>query len=414
MTTTAGKPSIASSDASRNKRARPEVIAIIPARGGSERIPRKNLVPICGRPLIVHSIEHARAAKSVGRVYVSTDDDDIATVSREAGAEVIRRPQHLSTAEASSESALLDALDQHNAAGLPDPDLIVFLQCTSPVRRPDDIDCAIETLLAAEADSLFSACENKNFIWVERGGTLASVNYDFRHRRREQELERQFRENGSIYVFKPALLRAEGNRLGGKIAVFEMDYWSSFQVDSADDVALVQWVLGRPEFQPKDAWPNSISLVVFDFDGVMTDNAVFVDDRGGELVRCLRADGLGVEALQRASVPAMVLSTETHPVVSARCAKLKLPCHQGIGDKGAFLRQYLVEAKIDPAHVVFVGNDVNDLSCFELVGFPVAVADAHPLAKSKARLVLSARGGEGAVRELCDRVLAAMTGHSRA
>ncbi len=150
---------------------------------------------------------------------------------------------------------------------------------------------------------------------------------------------------------------------------------------------------------------KAIELVVLDFDGVLTDNTLFVDESGHESVRCNRSDGLGIAALRRGGKEVIVFSTEENPVVAARCAKLKITCHQGLADKAAYLRDYLSTRHISPDNVLFLGNDVNDLGCLALVGMPVVVADAHPAAVAKARLVLTRKGGDGAVRELCDLLL---------
>jgi YrbI family 3-deoxy-D-manno-octulosonate 8-phosphate phosphatase len=381
------------------------IIAIIPARGNSKRVPRKNLLPIAGRPLIVHSIVHARQARYVREVYVSTEDSAIARIAREHGAIVISRPPELASDQATSESALLHVLNERNRQGMPDPDLVVFLQCTSPVRRPFDIDRAIETLITAGADSLFSACENNRLIWALKDDHPYSINYDYHKRQREQDMARQYRENGSVYVFRPSVLRRHNNRLGDKIAIYEMDYWSSFQIDTPEHAELIEWILRRPEYSLAPNWPERVELVVFDFDGVMTDNTVIVTEAGGEAVRCHRGDGWGIARLREIGVPMVVLSTETHPVVAARCRKLHLTCHQGIDDKAAYLASYMRERQINPANVIYLGNDVNDLECLRMVGFPVVVADAHPSVIAVAKLVLSGRGGRGAVRELCDMIL---------
>lgn len=229
-----------------------EIITIIPARGGSKRIQKKNLWPVAGVPLVAHSVRHARTARLVSTVYVSTDDPEIAAVVEEHGAEVVWRPAELASDEATSESALLHVLDDRRRRGLPDPELLVFLQPTSPVRRRRDIDAAIETLRNSGADSLFSAREFNRLIWAIRDGEPYSLNYDYRRRQREQEMARQFHENGSIYVLRPQVLREAKNRLGGKIAIYEMDYWSSFQIDTPDHVALIDWILQRPEYAWQD------------------------------------------------------------------------------------------------------------------------------------------------------------------
>lgn len=383
------------------------VIAIIPARGGSKRILRKNLLPLRGKPMLAYSIEHACAAKGISTVYVSTEDPEIAAVACRYGAEVVWRPQELAGDEATSESALRHVLDWHGLQGRTEPDLVMFLQCTSPVRRPGTLDQALAAVQAQNADSLFSACENSRLIWgLSAEGQPYPFNYDYRRRQREQTMDRQFRENGSLYVFKPHILREENNRLGGRMAVFEMDYWSSFQIDTPEHCELIEWILGRPEYQSGDVWPDRLELVVFDFDGVMTDNTVLVGDDGREMVRCHRGDGWGLARLRETGLPMLVLSTEANPVVAARCAKIHLPCVQGVDDKAAALAALLAERRIDPARVAFIGNDVNDLGCLRQVGLPVAVADSHPEVLAVARLVLSERGGEGAVRAFCDQALA--------
>jgi len=221
------------------------VLAIIPARGGSKRIPRKNVALVAGVPLIVHSVRHAVAARRVGATVVSTDDAEIAALASAEGADIVDRPSDLSSDGATSESALVHVLDTRRAHGHEDPDLVVFLQCTSPVRQSADVDRAIEQLEREGADSLMSACENTRFIWAVGAEGPRSVNYDYRNRKRDQELEPQFQENGSIYVTRPSLLRATRNRLGGKIAIYTMDVWSSFQVDSPEDLELCDWILRR-------------------------------------------------------------------------------------------------------------------------------------------------------------------------
>lgn len=387
-----------------------DIICIIPARGGSKRILRKNILPLAGIPTLAWSVIHAVQSELVGTTYVSTDDDEIGAVALRYGAQVVPRPVDLSNDTASSESALLHVLDWRRAQGMADPDLVVFLQATSPVRKRGEIDGAIRHLTDGQYDSVWSACENTRFIWgLNKAGDLYPFNYDYKNRKREQDLDRQFRENGSIFVFKPWLLREQNNRMGGRMGVFEQDYWASFQIDTPEHVDLIDWILRtRPEYQVEPQLTAALDLVVFDFDGVMTDNSVQVDQNGSESVRCNRGDGWGIARLRERGMPMMVLSTEENPVVAARCAKLKLPCHHGIGDKGAYLGRYLAENGIDPARVAFVGNDVNDLGCLEQVGFPVAVADAHPRVLAMARVVLAAKGGEGAVREFCDRLLACL------
>ena len=151
--------------------------------------------------------------------------------------------------------------------------------------------------------------------------------------------------------------------------------------------------------------PDSVQLVVFDFDGVFTNNKVYTAQDGTESVMCDRRDGLGVKMLKERGIGMFVLSLETNPVVETRARKLGLDAHQGCEDKEKFLAGYLGESGIDPATVIYMGNDLNDLGAMKVAGFAAAPADAHPAVKEAADLVVTATGGNGAVRELCEFIL---------
>ncbi|MDP3183746.1 MAG: HAD hydrolase family protein, partial [Anaerolineales bacterium] len=157
--------------------------------------------------------------------------------------------------------------------------------------------------------------------------------------------------------------------------------------------------------RPRRAMPEKVQLLVLDFDGVLTDNRVWVDQDGREMVAANRSDSLGINMLRQAGVETVIISKETNPVVAARCRKLNVPYIQGEDDKASALKKMLVERKIDASHVVYLGNDINDLPCFPLVGWAVAVADALPEVARQADYVLTRPGGRGAVRELCDLIL---------
>ncbi len=221
------------------------VLTVIPARGGSKRIPRKNLIRLAGIPLIGYSIGHAKRSKLVNRIVVSTDDEEIAYTSRLYGAEVIKRPKELSSDTASSESALMHVLDYLEEQEKYSPDLMVFLQCTSPLRNENDIDDAINTLIKLNADSLFSAGRFKKYIWELKEGIVSPINYDYNHRWREQDFPYQVEENGSIYVIKPFVLKQYNNRLGGKIAIYETDEFCSIQIDTYEDILLTEYILNN-------------------------------------------------------------------------------------------------------------------------------------------------------------------------
>lgn len=225
------------------KKSAERVVAIIPARGGSKGIPRKNLIEFAGKPLLVHTIEHARMASEISEVIVSTDDSRIAEVATLNGATVVGRPAEISGDEAPSESALTHVLDFLKARDGVDPDLVVFLQATSPIRPPGSISRAIAELVKEGVDSSFSAYSTHGFVWRLDEGDPVSVTYDYRHRPRRQDAPDHVIENGSIYIFRPWVLRETGNRLGGRIGVFLMDSLFSHQIDDVEDVEVAERLL---------------------------------------------------------------------------------------------------------------------------------------------------------------------------
>ena len=154
----------------------------------------------------------------------------------------------------------------------------------------------------------------------------------------------------------------------------------------------------------------SVKLVAFDFDGVFTDNSVYVSQEGVESVRCWRSDGLGLSRLSKAGVDLLIISTETNPVVSVRAKKLKLPYKQAVEDKALAILETCKELGIDPDDTMFVGNDINDIPAFNVVGMPVAVADAYPETYPHVLYRTNKPGGYGAVREICDLIYNAKQG----
>ena len=212
------------------------VVAVIPARAGSKGIPRKNLADFCGKPLIVWTIEQALAAEQISSVWVSSDDDEILALGARTGAQTIKRSAAISGDEATSESCWLHALDTLEAKGQT-VDILVAPQCTSPVREPADFDAAITMFEQEGYDSLFSATSASDCnIWRPNDGAWDSYTYDYRNRGMRQDKPDQVLENGSFWILKPSVLRTHNNRLGGRIGVYRMAPWKSFQIDEPEDL----------------------------------------------------------------------------------------------------------------------------------------------------------------------------------
>ena len=150
---------------------------------------------------------------------------------------------------------------------------------------------------------------------------------------------------------------------------------------------------------------NNIKLIVYDFDGVMTDNKVYIDQNGKEMVQVNRSDGLGVSEIKKLDIQQIIISTETNPVVLARAEKLDIYCLQGIANKKNALVDYSRDHKIDLNKVVYLGNDINDRDVMEIVGITCCPADAHKSIKDISDYVLRSKGGDGLIRELFDLLI---------
>lgn len=389
----------------------PLAVVVIPARGGSRGIPRKNLERVAGRSLVARAVRSALGA-GIGPVVVSTDDEDIAIEAARHGARVVRRPADLATDAAGSEGVVLHVLEQLEAHAETLPPVTVLLQATSPFIDPLDLAVAVHRVADDAADVVLSATEDHSFRWTHGpDGAASPVGHDSSHRARRQDLPPQLRETGAFYAMRTTGLRAHRNRFFGRIALHEVRGLTSMEIDTPADLAHARAVAAHL-LDPSSAPHLDVDAVVTDFDGVHTDDHATVTADGTEHVRVHRGDGLGVANVRRAGVPFLVLSTETDGVVAARGRKLGVDVVHGTDDKSGELLAWLAAHDLDPARVAYVGNDVNDLAPMSLVGWPVAVADAHPEVRAAARHVLTRAGGEGAVRELCDLVLAARAEHA--
>ena len=230
-----------------------KTIAVIPARGGSKGVPRKNLRCVGGIPLVGRTVQAARAAPTIDGVYVSTDDAEIAAVAADYGAAVIERPAALATDEASSEVALLHALDWLEARG-ERVDVLAFLQCTSPFTTPDDIDRVVHAVTRDGFDSAFSATPTHRFLWRRSPtGDAEGVNHDPRGpRERRQERRLEFLETGAVYAMNVRGFRVAGTRFCGRVGLASSEL-DAFEVDSVEDILLAETIALHKSPRQNDA-----------------------------------------------------------------------------------------------------------------------------------------------------------------
>jgi N-acylneuraminate cytidylyltransferase len=402
-----------------------EVLAVIPARGGSKGIPRKNIRDFAGWPLLAWSIAAAQQAHSVTRVLVSTDDEEIAAVARRHGAETpfLRPAEHAqdnSTDLPLFEHALKWLAEHENYR----PEIVVQLRPTSPIRPRGLVDAAIQTLRDhPDADSVrgvVPAGQNPHKMWRIAGenGPMKNLldvpGIAEPYNAPRQALPPVYWQTGHIDAIRTATILEGGSMSGGVIYPILIDPRFTVDIDNLYDWARYEHLVatgGLDMVTPADrlrrSMPETISMIITDFDGVLTDGRVWVDEDGREMVAASRSDSMRIRQLREHGIEVMILSSEVNPVVKARARKMGIEAIQGVDlrEKGSMLQKFAQERNIDLSTVVYLGNDFNDLPCFEAAGWAVAVADAYPEVRQAADHVLKTGGGYGALRELCDLIL---------
>ncbi|MGH3313416.1 MAG: cytidylyltransferase domain-containing protein [Streptomyces sp.] len=390
------------------------VVAVIPARGGSKGVPAKNLATVGGEPLVSRAVRECRAARLVTDVIVSTDDFGIAAAARAAGAQTVERPADIAGDTATSEAAVQHAVDTCESRSGRPVDVVLLVQCTSPFLTREDVEGVAAAVVESGADSALTVAPFHGFVWRDAadgdsapGDSAAGVNHDKAYRPRRQDRPQDLLETGAAYAMDAAGFRKAGHRFFGRTELVRTDPARVLEVDDPHDLARARALAPLLDPVRTGGLParEDVDAVVLDFDGTQTDDRVLIDSDGRELVAVHRGDGLGIAALRRDGLELLILSTEVNPVVAARAHKLKIPVLHGIDRKDLALKQWCEERGIAPERVLYAGNDVNDLPCFHLVGWPVAVAGAHDVVREAARAVTSTAGGAGAIREIASWLL---------
>ncbi|MBN2116895.1 MAG: acylneuraminate cytidylyltransferase [Anaerolineales bacterium] len=400
-----------------------ETLALIPARGGSKGIPHKNIRTFAGYPLLAWSIAAAKQSSSVTRVIVSTDDPEIAAVAREYGAET----PFLRPSELAQDNSLDLPLFEHALTWLEEqegyqPEVLVQLRPTSPIRPKGCVDEAVKILLEhPDADcvrGVVPAGQNPHKMWRLAGEgqpmkpLLAVEGIAEPYNAPRQILPPVYWQTGHIDVIRVSTIRQKKSLTGDVIYPLVIDPHYTVDIDNLSDWAKYEALVysGLAMVTPggtKRPMPGKVDLVICDFDGVLTDNRVWVDRDGRESVAAFRSDSIRVKELRTTGMELLILSSEVDPVVAARAKKMGVEAIHGVGvhDKGRVMREVLEQRNVKAENVIYVGNDLNDLPCFEVAGWSVAVADAYPEVLRAADFVLSKAGGHGAVRELIDLLL---------
>ena len=401
-----------------------QILALIPARGGSKAIPRKNIRSFAGFPLIAWSIAAGLQAHTVNRVIVSTDDDEIAAVAREYGAETpFMRPHELAQDHTSDLPVFEHALKWLEDIESYKPDIVIQLRPTSPIRPKDCVDDSIKILIEnPEADcvrGVVPAGQNPYKMWHFNGYdkamkpllTVEGIREPYNAPR--QILPSVYWQTGHIDAIRTSTITRKHSLTGNMIYPLVIDPHYTVDIDTLSDWAKYEALvysgleMVTPARKTRRPMPKHIDLIICDFDGVLTDNRVWTDQDGKESIAAWRSDSLRIGELRAKGMEVMIISSEPNTVVATRAKKMGVEAIHGVGlqEKGRVMREVLEQKKIQAENVIYIGNDLNDLPCFEVAGWSVAVADAYPDVIRSADHVLTKTGGHGALRELCDLIL---------
>jgi len=231
-----------------------EVLAVIPARGGSKGIPRKNIRSLNGKPLIAYTIEEAKKSKYISRVIVSTEDDEIAKVSNKYGAEIIKRPLELAKDDTPTIDVVLHILDDLKNKNI-EPDIVVLLQPTSPLRTSQDIDNAIKLFMEHDCDSVVSVCEVKHspyWSFKIENGYLKPIFGEKYLKKRRQELPKAYLPNGALFIATPNVLREYKNFYCKRTIPYIMPTERSIDIDNEVDFLLAELLIKKREVSNGD------------------------------------------------------------------------------------------------------------------------------------------------------------------
>ena len=221
-------------------------LAVVPARGGSKGIPLKNIREVGGKPLIAYNLIQAKRSRTINRLVVSTDHRAIADVAKNYGAEVVWRPSEISGDKSSSESALIHTLEYLEQTEGYQPDLLLFLQCTSPLTLAEDMDGAVEALIRENADTALTVVPFHYFLWrKEANGNLVGINHEKSLRPMRQDREPQFLETGSVYVMKAKEFRRIGHRFFGKTVMHVIPEERRLEIDEPFDLEVAEIFLKK-------------------------------------------------------------------------------------------------------------------------------------------------------------------------
>lgn len=383
-----------------------KIIAFIPVRGGSKSIPLKNIKPLLGKPLVCWNIEALEKCKEVDEVIVATDSDEIwETVETKNynKTTLYRRSDENACDTASTESVMLEYI---NYASLSDEDVFMLVQATSPMTQTFHFTEALEMFKKGEFDSILTCVRNFRFFWNEDG---ESINYDYKNRPRRQEFKGMLMENGAFYINTVKNIKECGNRLSGKIGVYEMPDYTAAEIDEPDDWIVLEQLMNKHVLSEENTSDLPVKLFLTDIDGTLTDGGMYYSENGDELKKFNTRDGMGIQLLRESGVKTGIITSENCNLNRRRAEKLQvdyLRQKEAHGGKLAAAIKIANELGITLKEVAYIGDDENCIELLSKVGFAACPADACEKVKCIPGIKITHRkGGEGCVREWAEQLL---------
>lgn len=379
-------------------------IAFIPVRGGSKSIPLKNIKAFCDKPLVYWTILSLQNSINIDRIFVATDCDKIKEIVNNFNftkVEVYDRDPKNAEDTSSTESVMLEFIYKNNFR---EDDLFFLVQATSPLTQTEDFDEALKLFKKNKADSLLTCVRTKRFFW---NGDANPINYDFKNRPRRQDFYGLFMENGAFYINSIGNIKRYKNRLSGKVSIYEMKEFTAIEIDEEDDWTIAEKMMYK-YILSKRIKPI-IKLFLSDVDGTLTDAGMYYGENGNELKKFNTRDGKGFELLHRAGIKTGIITSENTKIVENRAKKLKVDfLRQGIEHNGKLeaVKRICQNENILLSEVAYVGDDINCKELLQSVGLAACPLDATQEIKDVLNIiVLSKKGGDGAVREFAEHVL---------
>lgn len=380
-------------------------IAFIPVRGGSKSIPLKNIKLFCGKPLVYWNLVALQNTSLVDKIVVATDSPVIKeTVSSFYfnKVELYDRKAENACDTATTESVMLEYIEAKNIS---DDTTFMLVQATSPLTETSHFEEGLSLFNSGKYDSVLTCVRNYRFFWNDDG---TSKNYDYMKRPRRQNFQGVFMENGAFYINTVRNIKVFGNRLSGKIGIYEMPEYTATEIDEPDDWIILENLMQKHVLSKINSDYSKIKLVISDVDGVLTDGGMYYSENGDELKKFNTRDGMAFQILQEKGIKTAIITSENTCMVERRAKKMHIDClKQGKRNQGKLeaAKEICDEFGIKLEETVFIGDDINDIELLSKVGFAFCPSDATNVIKNLNNIhVLSSQGGNGIIREVMELI----------